>query len=57
MNHSVKWIIMFNVKRCSVINALHLAISLHMKIKMYNVNCNVIYLEGYYKKQDREINQ
>ena len=48
---------MFNVKRCSVINALHLAISLHMKIKMYNVNCNVIYLEGYYKKQDREINQ
>ena len=56
MSQSVKWIIMFNVKRCSVINALHLAISSHMKIKMYIVNCNVIHLEGYYKK-DKEINQ
>ena len=44
---------MFNVKRCSVMSALHLAISSHMKIKMYNVNCNVIHLEGYYKKRQR----
>ena len=56
MNQSVKWIIIFNVKRFSVINALHLAISSHMKIKVCNVNCNVIHLEGYYKK-DKEINQ